>query len=94
VSGDSSIPVDVSDIAKDDAESRNATAIRVNLVIGSPPTSTMIWFGAKSNDPSVLEGLLSLDWNLTCAFFWGEAVLAILQGVLAKSGGRTWFFDG
>jgi hypothetical protein len=33
VSGAGSIPVEALDIAKDDAESRSAIAIRVNLVI-------------------------------------------------------------
>jgi hypothetical protein len=26
--------------------------------------------------------------------FFPEAFFAFLQGVLAKTGGRTWFFDG
>ena len=32
--GDAAMPVEVSDMAKDDAESKTAIAIRVNLVIG------------------------------------------------------------
>jgi hypothetical protein len=34
VLGDVAVPVNVSDMAKDDAESKTAIAIRVNLVIG------------------------------------------------------------
>jgi len=34
VLGDGAIPGDVSDMAKDDAESKTAIAIRVNLVMG------------------------------------------------------------